>query len=168
MDLVFNGQELVLEQQVCGGNASYAVEGRNFHGPQRKAAWLFFIVFIALSGFPHRVVFSDPMEGISSRLHLAPVYRLHQSLPDHLDSLHGYTTLILYWRGKFSLNCAICLYCIASTLFPLSAAFGCIMPRPPGWYFIELCHASCVYALQRNNYFLLGSNAVLSHESRNS
>ena len=41
--------------RVCGRSASYAVEGRNFHGPQREAAWLFLTVFIALTGFPHRV-----------------------------------------------------------------------------------------------------------------
>ena len=41
--------------RVCGGNVPYAVEGRNFHGPQSNAAWLFLTVFIALTGFPYRV-----------------------------------------------------------------------------------------------------------------
>ena len=37
-----------LECAICG-------RGRNFHGPQRDAAWLFLTVFIALPGFPHGV-----------------------------------------------------------------------------------------------------------------
>ena len=35
-------------------------------------------------------------------------------------------------------------------------------------HFIELCNTSCVYALQRINYFHPGANAVLSHGSRDS
>ena len=40
LDLVFNGQELVMEQRVCGENGPYVVEGRNFHEPQHDDAWL--------------------------------------------------------------------------------------------------------------------------------
>ena len=32
------GQELVFEHEYAVGMAPYAVEGRNFHGPQRDAA----------------------------------------------------------------------------------------------------------------------------------
>ena len=44
--------------RVCRGNAPYAVEGRNFHGPQCDAAWLFLTVFIASPAFSRS--FSSP------------------------------------------------------------------------------------------------------------
>ena len=56
----------------------------------------------ALTGFPHRVVLSDPMEGISSRLHLAMFIASYQSLSDRLVfHFMVYTALVPSTDGGF-------------------------------------------------------------------
>ena len=52
-----------------------------------------------------------------------------------------------------------------ATFRPLTAALDSSRFMQGGGYFIELCNASCVLALQRINYFHPGANAVLSHLS---
>ena len=90
-----------------------------------------------------------------------PQFRFMVSLPQvHLPSLCVVQIL---------LNSAIFLYTAGPATFrPLAAALDSSRFVQGGGYFIELCNASCVYALQRINYFHPGANAVLSHGSRDS
>ena len=163
--------------RVCGGKAPYAVEGRNFHGPQRDAAWLFLTVFTALTGFPHGVFLSSSMYRIrrqppvDGKLLMQLLYHGELPTPPHLCFIVSlpWVQLPSLCAVRISLNSAIFLYTAGPATFrPLIAALDSSCFLQGGGYFIELCNASCVYALQRINYFHPGANAVLSHGSRDS
>ena len=111
--------------QVCGWNAPYAVEGRNFHGPQRDAAWLFLTVFIALTAFPHGVfpLRSDVRDlPTATRLDNGNIWPPHGELPTRLD-FASWLVCPLHCMN-FSLNSAIFLYTAGPTTSfrPLTSA----------------------------------------------
>ena len=68
---------------------------------------------------------------------------------------------------RIMLNSAIFLYTTGPATFcHLTAALDSSCSVQGGGYFIELCNASCFYALQRINYFYPDANVVLSHGTR--
>ena len=92
--------------RVCGRSAPYAVEGRNFHGPQRDAAWLFLTVFIALTGFPHGVfpLWPDVRDSPTAPrlIRIAQAQYYHGELPTRLDWTLQY--IFVYTAGPSTLQ----------------------------------------------------------------
>ena len=135
-----------VECAICGRGAEFST-GLSATLPDFSSS-----VFIALTGFPHRVFLSPAQwKGLSNRLH-RDTSPCRQSLSDRLD--------FASW-----LVCPGLLFTVRGTNSNLNSSsdscFGFIIHAR--WYFIELCNENFSH-----NYFHPGANAILSHGNRDS
>ena len=178
--------------RVCGWSAPCAVEGRNFHGPQRDTAWLFLIgVYSA-----HRVYLTEFSSlRPNGRDFPAGWSRPHspsQSLPG-LPLPHRFmvsvTRFPTVWGriSDFVELCNIFVYCRASYFrihpltscrwfphtsgLPLVSCLDSVRFTQGGArkkYFLHFIELWNDFFHNRANYFHPGANAVVSHGSRDS
>ena len=183
-----------LRTQVCGWSASYAVERRNFHGPQCDTAWLFLTEFFL----------SDPMYGIHRQppgwLRYCQSSVLSWGTADTASSFASWSVwpdFPLYGdEFSISLNSAIffCIYCRASYIrvrpltscrrFPHTSGLpldSCVLANSyqtflphfhAKWREKKFSHFNWTlkwfFFRNRANYFHPGANMVRSHGSRDS
>ena len=171
LDLASNGQELVMEHRVCGRECAICGRGVEFStGLSATLPDFSSSVFIALTGFPHRVfLFLARWKGLSNRLH-RETSPCHRACPAR-DRLDFASWLVCPECSPFTVRgtnfvelCNILDTAGPATFRPLTAALDSshFMQGGERFFslFIELCNN-----FYRANYFHPGTNAVLSHGS---